>query len=159
MTPDLSRALVQMVEIAAGSADPWWIIGSAAVLLHGGEVGTVKDIDLMMSERDAEAFLRRARVTARGGGTSDRFRSAVFGTWHEPPVPVEIFGGFELATAGEWRAVTLATREPVTVGGAQVYVPSATELAELLVSFGRSKDIERARLLRCRGAGANITFR
>jgi hypothetical protein len=43
--------------------------------------------------------------------------------------------------------VTLQTREPVSVGGARLYVPARDELVRLLRSFGRAKDLERARLL------------
>ena len=138
----------QMVAAAAADADDrWWIIGSAAVVLHAVELGDVRDVDLLMSARDAESFLRRVGVEP-GRGTGDgRFRSRVFGTWREPPLPVEAFGGFEVATDGAWREVTLATREAVTIGDGRLYVPSRVELVRLLHSFGRPKDLERASML------------
>lgn len=132
---------------AADARDPWWIIGSAAVVLHGGDLPHVRDVDLLMSARDAEAFLRRARVEGRRGTGDDRFRSQVFGTWTRPPLPVEAFGGFEVAVGGEWRQVALSSRKAVTVGGARIYLPSAEELVRLLRSFGRPKDLERAKIL------------
>ena len=147
MTPALAETLQMVAAAAHSAADPWWIIGSAAVVLHGGVVGRVKDVDLMMSARDAEGLLRRAGVEPRRGTGDERFRSMVFGTWSKPPIPVEAFGGFELCAGGVWRAVALDTREAVTVGGAQVFVPSREELVRLLQSFGRAKDLERARLL------------
>jgi hypothetical protein len=147
VTPGLRQSLERTAALAADATDPWWIIGSAAVLLHGGDVGRVKDIDLMMSSRDAESFLRRAGVEPKRGKASDRFRSTVFGTWSAPPVPVEVFGGFELATDGGWRPVVLTSRQAVSVGHAQVFVPSASELVRLLHSFGRPKDVERAALI------------
>ena len=144
--PDLKQSLEMAAAMAAGAVDPWWIIGSAAVVLHGGKITKVKDVDLMMSARDGEAFLRRsgARPSTE---KSDRFRSKVFGTWSEPPVPVEVFGGFELACGGAWRPVALETRQAVPVGHSRLFVPSAAELVQLLHSFGRPKDLERARLL------------
>lgn len=148
MTPELAQSLAMVAEGAAEAADPWWIIGSAAVMLHGGMVGHVKDVDLMMSPSDAEAFLRRAGVAARGGESSDCFRSKVFATWTVPPVPVEVFGGFEAKLDGGWRHVTLSSRQPVSIAGAKVYVPSVEELVRLLHSFGRPKDLERALLLK-----------
>jgi hypothetical protein len=105
-------------------------------------------VDLMMSTRDAEAFLRRAGGEAGGAEPSDRFCSRVFGIWKTPPVPVEVFGGFSLATDGVWREVSFSTREAVRIRDAQVYVPSVAELVRLLHSFGRAKDLERASLLR-----------
>jgi len=147
VTPELAQTLAMAAERAADAVEPWWIIGSAAVLLHGGHVGRVKDVDLLMSASDADAFLRRAGVSARGGEASDRFRSKIFGNWTGPPVPVEVFGGFEAKVSGVWLEVQLTSREPMSVGGVQVFVPSVPELIRLLHSFGRPKDLDRARLL------------
>ena len=146
MTPELADTLAMVAEAAADARDAWWIIGSAAVVLHGADVRGVRDVDLLMSAPDAEAFLRRVGVEPRRGTGDERFRSHVFGTWTEPLLVVEAFGGFELAIGGAWREVALSSRETVTVGDACVFVPSAEELVRLLRSFGRAKDLERARV-------------
>jgi hypothetical protein len=135
-------------DLAAAASEPWWIIGSAAVALHGAPVTNVRDVDLMMAQNDARRFLASVGVAPAPPSDQRQFRSVVFGTWREPPLPVEVFGDFSLATADGWRPVRLHSREPVTVGGRTVFVPSAGELEALLLSFGRAKDIERARLLR-----------
>ena len=144
MAAALVETLSMLAQAVQDAEDDWWLIGSAAVVLHGGQIPHVKDVDLMMSARDAEASLRR--VGGQGGGAepSERFQSDIFGVWSAPPIPIEIFGGFRLAAAGEWQEVTFATREPVAVGNACVFVPSAAELVRLLHSFGRAKDLERA---------------
>lgn len=147
MTPALADTLEMISEAASGARNPWWIIGSAAVVLHGRSIAHVKDVDLMMSAADAEAFLKRVGEAPRNGKPNDRFRSLVFGVWSVPPIPVEVMGGFSVATPDGWRDVSLATRETVTVGGRPVYVPSAEELVRLLRSFGRPKDLDRANLL------------
>jgi hypothetical protein len=147
MTPALAETLALVAEAAADAADDWWIIGSAAIVLHGRKVPHVKDVDLLMSAADAETFLKRTGVPVRAGQADDRFRSLVFGLWSRPPIPVEVMGGFSVAGDGGWREVMLSTREPVSVAGACVYVPSAEELVKLLHLFGRAKDFERARLL------------
>ena len=149
MTAALADTLAMVAETGSIASDPWWIIGSAAVVLHGGDVRNVKDVDLMMSARDGDAFLKRVGGMRREADASDRFKSRVFGSWSDPPIPVEVFGGFSLAADDLWREVSLITRETVRVGGGEVFVPSADELVRLLESFGRSKDLERARLLRC----------
>jgi hypothetical protein len=147
MTPELAETLHKVAAAAADAVDPWWIIGSAAVLMQGGKVRHVRDVDLMMSAGDAEAFLRRVSVEPRRGTGDERFRSRVFGTWLEPPLAVEAFGGFEVAADGGWRDVSLTTREAISVGGARVHVPTRNELVRLLRSFGRPKDLERAAML------------
>ena len=147
MTSALADTLAMISEAASGSTDPWWIIGSAAVVLHGRSLAHVKDVDLMMSAADAEVFLRRVGEEPRNGKPNDRFRSQIFGVWAGPPIPVEVMGGFSIATPDGWQEVSLVKRETVTVQGQPVYIPSAEELVRLLLSFGRAKDLERADLL------------
>lgn len=136
-----------VAELAADASDDWWIIGSAAVALHGAQVPSVRDVDLLMSTRDADAFLKRVGGRERAGKPSMMFRSEVFGIWDGPPLPVEVMGGFRLATAGGWRPVLPETREHKAVGGKVLFVPCVAELKAMLLSFGRPKDVERARLL------------
>jgi hypothetical protein len=146
-TDNLVKTLGMVATAAARAQDPWWIIGSAAVALHGGAVGVLRDVDVMMSGRDAEDLLLAAGKEPRKGTSDGRFRSEVFGTWTNPPIPVEVFGGFQLRVDGAWREVSLATREAANAGGATVFVPSRLELVRLLTDFGRPKDLERVRLL------------
>lgn len=147
MTAALEETLTMVSEAASAATEPWWIIGSAAVVLHGRDIPYVKDVDLLMSARDAGALLRRVGEYPRNGEANERFSSVVFGCWVGPPIPVEVMGGFSVAVSGRWRDVSLSTREAVSVGAAQVFVPSVEELVRLLHSFGRPKDFERARLL------------
>lgn len=148
MTDALAETLAMVAAAAAMAKDDWWIIGSAAVALHGSEAGPIRDVDLLMSAPDAEALLRRVGETPGRGVPNERFSSEVFGTWTEPPIPLEVMGGLRVSDGGKWSEVALTTREKVTVGGGHLFVASASELAELLESFGRPKDLERARLLR-----------
>jgi len=136
-----------LVGIVADAGDDWWIIGSAAVALHGADVANVRDVDLLMSARDARQLLERVGGRPRDSKPSTLFRSEVFGTWYDPPLPIEVMGGFSLNTGNGWRPVLLKSREERRVEGHDFYVPSVGELKELLRSFGRPKDIERALLL------------
>lgn len=143
----LAQTLGLLAAAVEGAADDWWIIGSTAVVLHGADLPAVKDVDIVMSARDAAALLDRVGAPPEPSA-SDRFRSAIFGVWRAPPVPVEVMGGFHFARNDGWQAVTFATREPVRVGAARLFVPAAGELADLLLAFGRPKDRARAALLR-----------
>ncbi len=147
MSPELTETLRQIATEAADAKDDWWIIGSAAVALHGGATGPVKDVDLLMSERDAAALLRRVGVEPAPGVADALFHSRVRASWTAPPVPVDVMGGFSFAAAEGWRAPALATREAVAADAGQVFVPSVAELKALLMSFGREKDLARAAML------------
>ena len=147
MGSDLRQSLAMTAEAIAQARDPWWIIGSAAVTLHGAHVPDIKDVDVLMTASDAEQVLRDLGLPSRPPTTSTMFRSSAFGTWSAPPLPVEIMGDLNLATPAGWRPVRPNTREAVTVDGHQLFVPAASELIALLRSFGRPKDLVRIRLL------------
>ena len=134
-------------EAAAQARDPWWIIGSAAVALHGADVPDIKDVDLLMTAADAERTLRHLGLPSRPPTSSNLFRSSVFGIWRAPPLPVEIMGDLELGTPAGWRPVRPETREAVVVDGYRLFVPVIGELIALLQSFGRPKDLARIQLL------------
>ena len=147
MSPDLRGSLAMVAEAAAQARDPWWIVGSAAVALHGADPGEVRDIDLLMSVADADTALHRTGGARREGEPSAKFRSEVFGIWRAPPIPVEIFGGFNVASGGSWTPVIPVSRQSVKMDGIDLFVPSADELVQLLQLFERPKDLARAEAL------------
>jgi hypothetical protein len=134
------------VGAAAGRAhDRWWIIGSAAMALHGVAGLAVGDVDLLMSRRDADALLRSRGIEPAPGEADGRFRSDVFGRWSAGGFVVETMGGFHVD------GVELVPRTRIDSGG--VYVPSVAELIAMCEHFGRPKDEERAARLRELGTG------
>ena len=147
LTPALHKTLTMVADLAEDAAEPWWIIGSAAVALHGASIGDVRDVDLLMDAADATRILERLGLASAPDSAHPQFRSSVFGIWSAPPLPVEIFAGFRLASEAGQRPVRFRTRHAIHVSGRTLFVPSRRELHALLLSFGRPKDLERARLL------------
>lgn len=133
--------------VATAAADPWWIISSAAAALHGADVSDVADVDLLMSVRDARRVLAVIGLAPQAGTASPHFKSKIFGCWHDPPLPVDIMGGFQVAASAGWRPVRLSSRERVTVDGHALHIPSTKELIGLYRVFGRPKDLQRALVL------------
>jgi hypothetical protein len=140
-------ALASAADLAAGARDRWWVIGSAAAALHGAETGPVRDIDLLMSARDAATLLRANGVEPKPGAPDERFRSRVFGIVPLDPLPLEVMGGLHLRAAAGWSPLRLRTRERVRIGDGEVFVPAAAELVRLFRRFGRDKDLARAAAL------------
>lgn len=143
----LDSALCEAAVLAAGARDRWWIIGSAAAALHGAETGAVRDVDLLMSARDAKTLLRARGIAARPGECDARFRSKVFGAVPLAPIPLEVLGGLHLRAGEGWAPLRLRTRERMCVDGAALFVPAAGELLRLFRRFGREKDLARASAL------------
>ena len=148
LSAQLHDTLQEVAALTAGARDPWWIIGSAAVALHNAPETTIADVDLLMSVADAGAALRSLGIEPVPGRPDARFRSAVFGIWDGAPLPVEIMAGLDVAGAAGWRPVQPQSRVAVRIDDITLYVPSRQELGAILESFGRPKDLERARLLR-----------
>ncbi len=127
----------------ADAHDDWWLIGSAAVALHGADPGTMADVDVVLSEADARRIFTLQDIASAPGIADERFVSRLFATWTEPPLPVEFMAGLHRSQGGVWQPVRPRTRVAVERDGWRVFVPARTELAEILRSFGRPKDLRR----------------
>ncbi len=154
MNARLTAALVAVAEAMAPARDPWWVIGSAAVALHGAAGVQARDVDVMLSVADAQALAARLRIDFAKREADALFRSGRFLEWHGAAMPVEFMADFAFRSGDGWRPVRFATREAivmegaVTAGsGAQVFVPGRAELRALLTAFERDKDLARAALL------------
>ena len=71
----------------ADAEEAWWIIGSAAVALHGVDPGSIGDLDVLLGAADARRLLPTLGVEALPGRPDARFRSTIFARWTAPPCP------------------------------------------------------------------------
>jgi hypothetical protein len=145
--PALARVLGALAAELGACREPWWLIGSAAMAVHGAPV-EVRDVDLLLGRPDAEAFLARRGMAAKAGVPSELFSSALFAAWPSPPFTVELFAGFRVREGKGWRRLAPETREMLEIGDASICVPGIAELIAWGRLFGRSKDAAREPLLR-----------
>lgn len=136
----LHQTLPMIAAAMALARDPWWIIGSAAVALHGAHPVDVRDVDIVLSVADARRILPALNVPLTPGIADARFRSDYYCQWTAPPLPVDFMAGFHVY--GE----LLVPETRAALAG--VFVPSPAELLAMLQHFGRPKDLERAHLLK-----------
>ncbi|MEO1969791.1 MAG: hypothetical protein ABGW87_13900 [Sphingomonadaceae bacterium] len=147
MADHFADSLARLAEVMADARDPWWIIGSAAVKLLGGEPGRIADIDVIVSRCDLEALYQRIPLRdARDAGKAI-FRSERFGLWNAPELPIEFMAGLEVLNEGSWLKVQPQTRQQIFTRNTALYVPEAAEMIGILISFGRDKDYRRAATL------------
>ena len=125
--------------------EDWWLIGSAALVLHGVGLDAIDDVDVLTTPVGARRLAKRWGLDAAPGTPSDRFRSQVFVKRLDTPLKVEVMAGFQVKTGAVWTDVWPKTRIE-TSGG--FLTPSRSELLEILALFGRPKDLARAALLR-----------
>ncbi|MCV9939986.1 hypothetical protein OIU35_26840 [Boseaceae bacterium BT-24-1] len=143
----LIETLASVAAIMENARGPWWIIASAAAALHGARPISVADVDVLLGVEDLSRILPTLGIEPHRGPPNPLFRSTVLAKWPVPPVPVDLMAGFEHRVGDSWHAVRPATRQAIAIGAATVYVPERDELRRIIESFGRPKDIERARLL------------
>lgn len=144
---DVQRSLIMVAQALQSAQDPWWIIGSAAVALHGGDPGAIADIDVIVSRRDIDALYDQLPLTSTPDEGKTMFSSDRFGRWTAPPLQVEFMAGLTHLSEGHWHAVTPTSRQMVQLDGHALFLPERAELIAILHRFGRDKDIARAATL------------
>ena len=143
----LDASLRAVAPVMALAEDHWWIIGSAAVALHGADIDRIRDVDIVLSVADATRILSELGITPNAGAAHPDFRSTIFATWTAPALAIEFMADFHCRSGDAWLPVLPATRREVSGKGWTVFVPEKEELGAILATFGRPKDSERLRLL------------
>ena len=108
--------------------------------------GELRDVDVLVSTRDARALTERDGIENASDGGSETYRSAVFLRTQADTLPVEIMAGYDIRRGDIWESVAPASREKVMVGDAAMFVPSREEQISLLKRLGRDKDRRRLQL-------------
>jgi hypothetical protein len=151
MPPALIASLEALPAMMAEARDPWWVIASAAMALHGAAV-TVADIDLLTSERDGRRLIETHGFAPMPSAPSPTFRSAHYARHHATPVPIELMADFHLFRDGDWRPMIPVARIFLPVGRVRIPVPSVAELIAQCGWYGRPKDRQRAAILQRLGS-------
>ncbi|RYU93673.1 hypothetical protein [Emticicia agri] len=129
--------------------DPFYIIGSSALVLAGIPLEATDDIDLLTSHRDAD-FLKEHwqlhKVEAYTPKDSDKFRSN-FGRFRWNIVLVEVMGDLEVFHKGEWQKLQIEEYFEVEINQSSARVPVLKEQERIFRLFGRAKDLAKADLI------------
>jgi hypothetical protein len=132
-------------------ADPWWIIGSAALVISGIEGVTPCDIDVISTKRTLDRLLNSAGSVQALPKPDERFRSDPFGRIvGEGALDIEVQGDLEVCVDGNWQRLEIVTRQAIHVGNVRVFLPSLTEQSTISALFGRPKDLVKAALIKAK---------
>lgn len=140
-------ALRHCASLLQNAKDDWWIIGSTAIALHGIDVGPIKDIDILLSRRDAQDLLLATGETNRATTGSDKFRSKIFLVLEKNGIPLEFMAGLSVNVHGSWQNIIPKTRQTIKNGNSRIFTPALLELEEILHIFDREKDHLRIALI------------
>jgi len=145
MDARLETGLIELAKLMAGTSEPWWIIGSTAMVLAGVEGVTPDDIDVVA---DAKLLQRLLGVIESEPKPHAKFRS-------NPYTRIKVIGGLDIEFQGDlalwensvWTPLTFASRIEIRVKDSFVYVPSVSEQLQIFRRFGRLKDLAKASVL------------
>jgi hypothetical protein len=144
----LEVGLVRLAELMAGASEPWWIIGSTAMVL-AGVVGVMPDdIDVVADGKMLQRILQDANINVVEPLPHAKFRSMPYSRIKVVGgADIEFQGDLDLRENGQWQRLLIASRVQISVGEAVVFVPSLDEQLRILRRFGREKDLAKAALL------------
>ena len=130
-------------------AQPWCVIGSAALMIARAAVDDCPDLDILTTAAGA-AFLENAWVEQREGGYVLDAASPFLSQFSRYAWPllggdgaVEVMGDLTLNGV----PVTVQEIAAAPFDGMKVPIPTLAEQARLLRLFGRPKDVARLSLL------------
>jgi len=129
--------------------DNFYLIGSAALNLSGVNLDEMYDIDILVSDRDAD-FLRaewRNRLIKENITTDDELFSSKFARYKFSVLDIEIMGDLKVNKKGIWERLEITENESITVGNFEIKIPTLDEQKRILQLFGREKDKKRIKLI------------
>lgn len=140
-----TAALKLLAGLMAEAHQSWWLIGPAAVGLHGGEPGTFRRFEVIVSPGDARRLAETRGLTLERGPATPLKRARKSLTLPLGGFEAQVMYGVEQHAGGRWVAVLPTTRVGVDLGdGRMIYTPEPAELAAILRQTGRGRDIARA---------------
>jgi hypothetical protein len=144
----LETGLVALADFMADADKPWWIIGSAALVLSGVQRVEPDDIDIVCDGETLFQLLEGSGVKIQPPLPHRQFRSIPYQRILVPNgTPIELMGNLEVHDGTAFRTLCISSREAVRAAGKTFYVPSIAEQIAIFRLFGRSKDLAKAALL------------
>jgi hypothetical protein len=127
---------------------PWWIIGSAALVLSGVQGVEPDDIDIVCDGKSLFWLLESSGIKVYPPSPHKQFRSSPYQRIQVANgTPIELMGDLQVHDGTAFRALKISSRETVRAAGTTFYLPSIAEQIAILRLFGRSKDLAKAALL------------
>jgi len=145
MDPSELAALKLLSGLLADLHQPWWLIGPAAVALHGGAAGQFSRFEVIVSPGDARRLAEERGLTLTPGPATALKRSRKSLTLPIGGLDARLMVWVEQHVGGRWVPVQPKSRVAIDLGGGrQVFVPEREELIDILKQTGRGRDMVRA---------------
>ena len=146
---DLARLLQRLAPDLDAQAEPWTVIGSAAIILAGVDWPDCADLDIATTAAGA-AQLETAWAAWRepdyAPDPDAPFRSR-FSRYDLAPGAVEVMGDLEVRTPAGWTRLNPGAPTWHAFDGRTWPAPDLTGQIAILRMFGRPKDLSKAAML------------
>ncbi len=146
---DLARLLQRLAPELDALAEPWTVIGSAAILLAGVDWPDCADLDIATTGVGAarlEAAWAAWREVDYAPDPDAPFRSR-FSRYDFGPGAVEVMGGLEVRTPAGWTRFEAGSTRRHPFDGRTWPAPDLAGQIAILKMFGRPKDLAKAAAL------------
>ncbi len=146
--PDqVTLALIAAHNVLRDCQHGWHVFGSCALALYGIRGIEVRDIDILIDEKDARLLSQHSEISDESGGGTELFRSTYFFRLKHQATDIEIMADMKVRTGDRWDAFQFATTQSICAAGRDFTVPALDELKQSLRRFGRTKDLARLKLI------------
>lgn len=126
-----------------------YIIGGAALILHGIPIESTSDIDILTTHHSAEILknnLSQYHDINYITKNDDLFQSN-FARYVTPTMDIEVMSNLKVCKNNVWIPVEVLDFVEITLGDITIRIPTITELLRILTLFGREKDLKRIKLI------------
>ena len=129
--------------------DNCFAIGSCALILSGVPAEKTSDLDLLVSNEDAEHLksLWAGRIRKNYQPSNQDLFKSNFARFEFDDLDVEIMGDLTIFNGTEWTTVQVKDWIEVSVGEYKIKIPTLREQRKIFYLFGRDKDKLKAKLI------------
>jgi len=150
---DLARLLDRLARDLDLLAEPWMVIGSAAMILAGLDWPDCADLDILTTRQGAAALEAAWAAWRQADYAPDPdapFRSR-FSRYDFGLRAVEVMGDLEVRTAAGWTPVEVGSPARLPFDGRDWPAPDLARQVAILRLFGRPKDLAKLAFLQGHG--------
>ncbi|GGD71371.1 hypothetical protein GCM10011514_39310 [Emticicia aquatilis] len=150
MLEKIKESITYISEDLTHLQDPFWVVGSSALVLAGIQLESIDDIDLLTSNRDAD-FLKQLwqnnKLEAYSPAHGDKFLSN-FGRFRFGEILIEVMGELKVFHENKWQILRINDWQEVVINEKlSVKIPTLAEQYRIFKLFGREKDLKKANLI------------
>jgi len=129
--------------------DDFYLIGSAALILSGIKIENIYDLDILVSDRDADFLMVEwgNRLIIEHVTKDNELFSSKFARYKFSELDIEILGELKVNKVGVWERLEISDSQSITIDDFEIKTPTLNEQKRILQLFGRKKDKDRLKLI------------